>query len=96
MKKIVPLILATAMILVMGVFSFAQEKGSEMEEGKAAFEEFCGKCHDLERSLNRAKDRSGWERTVERMSNYHKRYGAPIPEDTQGAIAGYLAEVAGK
>ncbi len=96
MKKIVPLILAVMMVLAMAVFSVGQEKKGDLEEGKAAFNEFCGKCHDLERPLQRAKDRAGWEKNVDRMSNYHKRFGGPIPEEARGAIVDYLTEIAGK
>ena len=96
MKKIVPLILAAMMVLAMAVFSVGQGKEGNMEGGKAVFEEFCGKCHELERPLKSAKDRAGWERNVNRMSKYHKRFGGPIPEEARGAIVDYLTEIAGK
>jgi cytochrome c5 len=84
------------MVLASVALSVGQDKAAEGKSGKAAYEEFCGKCHDLERSLKRTKDKTGWESTVERMSKYHERSGGPIPEGDRAAIVDYLVENAGK
>ena len=78
----------------------AQEVAAEpvdMEVAKATFEATCAKCHSLKRPLGKKKDQAGWEKTVTRMSSYHKRrkWGA-IPEDDQKVIVQYLLSVAGK
>jgi mono/diheme cytochrome c family protein len=108
MKKI--FLTALAVVTLMGVFmaliavdssTAADTKemsaaAFDMEAAKATFEEYCGKCHGVDRALGKQKDKDGWESTVSRMSGYHKRFGAPIPEDAEDAIIGYLVKVAGK
>jgi len=97
MKKMFWLVPAVSLVL-MAVFVFADSgKQGDPEKGKAAFENYCVKCHNAERSLSREKDRDGWEWTVKTMSNYLKRKsGSPIPEDDQEDIVDYLLEVADK
>ena len=89
------LILAVG-LLFLGAFAPTGAKGeADQGEGKAAFEMYCLKCHDAQRSLSREKDQDGWEKTVERMSGYHQRLGGPIPEDAVGDIVRYLLQSAG-
>jgi len=103
MKRIVPITIALLLVLAAAPFTFGSgDKGSGMKEGvdmeaaKATFEEYCAKCHGLDRPLGKQKDKDGWEATVSRMSDYHKRFGGPIPEDAEDAIVEYLVKAAGK
>ena len=102
MKRIFPLIVVVLMVLIFTPFAVGKDKSDSMgekatmEKAKASFEEYCGKCHGLDRPLGKVKDKGGWESTVERMSGYHKRFGGPIPEDDVDAIVEYLVKVAGK
>jgi len=102
MKRMFPIMVVALMALAVASIAVGKQGGSGMEEkvsmeaAKASFEEYCGKCHGLDRPLAKVKDEDGWERTVERMSGYHKRFGGPIPEDAEDAIVQYLVEVAGK
>ena len=69
----------------------------DLEAAKVTFEETCSKCHATSRALNKKKDQAGWEKTVGRMSSYHKnKKGGPISEEDQNAIVQYLVENAGK
>ena len=64
---------------------------------KNTFEDTCSKCHALSRSLSKTKNRVGWEKTVKRMSRYHKsKFGKNLPDETQAPIIGYLLESAGR
>jgi len=96
MKRMFPLILAGMLVLMMATFSVGKDKETDAGAGKAAFKEYCGKCHDLDRSLKRQKTRDGWKKNVDRMSGYHKRFGGPIPEDARDAIVQYLEDTARK
>jgi mono/diheme cytochrome c family protein len=103
MKKVMPIMIAMFMVLVMAplVVGDSHEKAqvddkTAMETAKASFEEYCGKCHGLDRPLGKQKDKDGWEKTVDRMSGYHKRLGDRIPEDAEDTIVKYLVDVAGK
>ena len=95
MKKFLWLIPAVFLFLTAAYVTADSGSKGDPEKGKAAFEEYCVKCHDLQRSLSRTKDRDGWEKTVERMSNYHKKFGGPIPEEAEDDIIAYLTGAAG-
>jgi cytochrome c5 len=102
MKRIFPILVVALMVLSMKSFAVAMDTKTagngtvDMAAGKTLFEQTCGKCHGLDRPLGKQKDRAGWEKTVDRMSEYHKRFGGPIPQDTRKAIVDYLVQVAGK
>jgi len=103
MKKMVLVLLALLMVLAVASLTMGSsqndkqmQEGFDLEAAKASFEEYCSKCHSIDRPLGKQKDRNGWETTVSRMSDYHKRFGAPIPEETRSAIIEYLVSVAGK
>ena len=69
----------------------------DLETAKVTFEDTCSKCHATSRALGKKKDQAGWEKTVTRMSSYHKRQlGGPISDENQNAIVQYLLSVAGK
>jgi hypothetical protein len=74
----------------------ADSDGMDMEAAKTTFESYCSKCHATSRPLGKMKDRAGWESTVNRMSGYHKKFGAVIPEEDRNTIIDYLVNVAGK
>jgi len=95
MHKMIPILLAFAVLIVAPLTGVAEEM-VDMEAAKVTFEETCSKCHDLKRPLGKSKDQPGWERTVSRMSGYHKRFGGPIPPEDQEAIIQYLLANAGK
>ncbi|MDF1537062.1 MAG: hypothetical protein P1S46_11305 [bacterium] len=95
MKNSIPVLIALLALALVPLTVMAEEM-VDMEAARVAFETTCSKCHDLQRSLARSKDLETWEKTVGRMSEYHKRFGAPIPEEDQKAIVQYLVENAGK
>jgi len=74
----------------------AESHEMDMEAVKATFENYCSKCHATSRPLGKKKDQAGWEKTVSRMSGYHKKFGAEIPEKDSTTIINYLVKVAGK
>ena len=102
MRKTITMFFVVLIVLGMAAMVAGSSKGEKMDEGidmeaaKASFEEYCGKCHGLDRALEKKKDKDGWEKTVERMSGYHKRFGDRIPEDDEDSITAYLTGVAGK
>ena len=68
----------------------------KVEADKKTFEIYCSMCHASSRHLGIKKDQAGWESTVSRMSGYHKKFGAVIPEEDRNTIINYLVKVAGK
>lgn len=74
----------------------AESHEMDMEAAKVTFEDYCSKCHATSRPLGKKKDQAGWESTVNRMSGYHKKFGAEIPEEDRTTIVNYLVKVAGK
>jgi len=96
MKRMLWLIPAAVLVLTAGFVSADSDRNADPEKGKIAFEGYCVKCHDSQRTLSRTKDRDGWEWTVKTMSRYHdRRTGSPIPEDDQKDIIAYLLRNAG-
>ena len=95
MKMIIPVLLALAVLTLAPLAGVAEEM-VDMEAAKVTYETTCSKCHDLGRALGKTKDQPGWERTVSRMSGYHKRFGGPMPPGDQEAIIQYLLVNAGK
>jgi hypothetical protein len=98
-RIIMAIAVVSLIIMVGGVTAHAQQAGSgelDMEAAKATFENYCSKCHATSRPLGKKKDQAGWEKTVSRMSGYHKKFGAEIPEEDRNTIIKYLVEVAGK
>jgi hypothetical protein len=69
------------------IFTLSSAFASEKED-KNLFEEKCGKCHSLERSLSESKDTGGWRRTTRRMAKYS---GGDISGKEARRIARYLA-----
>jgi hypothetical protein len=100
MKRVFPIMFLLLIVLALSSAAVGDgKKGTgmvDLETAKASFEEYCAKCHGLDRPLGKRKNKDGWETTVSRMSGYHKRFGATIPEDIEDAIVAYLVEVAGK
>jgi hypothetical protein len=101
MNKMIPVLVALLVLIAVPLGVTADEAAPaveqvDMEAAKVTFEETCSKCHDLKRPLGKSKDQRGWERTVSRMSGYHKRFGGPIPPEDQDAIIQYLLVNAGK
>jgi mono/diheme cytochrome c family protein len=80
MKK--PLFILLTMFFVIGACT-------SMQEGKALFEEKCGQCHALEKSLNISKDLAQWKKTTEAMVRYAN--GTISNKDAE-IIANYLAK----
>jgi cytochrome c5 len=95
MNKMIPVLLALAVLTIAPLTGVAEEM-VDMEAAKATFETTCSKCHDLQRPLGALKGKESWEKTVSRMSGYHKRFGGPIPDEDQKAIVEYLLVNAGK
>jgi len=98
-RTLLAITVVSLIIMVGGVTAPAEQAGSgevDMEAAKATFEETCSKCHALSRPLGKKKDQAGWEKTVSRMSGYHKKFGAEIPEEDRNTIIQYLVKVAGK
>jgi nitrate/TMAO reductase-like tetraheme cytochrome c subunit len=85
------MIKARLITLVAGVFFlstvWSQAAEKEGNNAKALFENNCGKCHNLNRSLSKKKTKDEWETTVLRM----KKNGATITDDEAKIIANYLA-----
>ncbi len=75
-------LLTALMILLVPIVTYATE------DGKDIFEKKCGKCHLLERALNKTKDLSAWKRTTLRMAKY-SRWSISSKESVE--IAEYLA-----
>ena len=109
MKKFMPLtiliiVLVAVPLTLMAMDSAPKVEAKEMaaqevdlEAAKVTFEDVCSRCHATSRPLGKKKDQAGWERTVTRMSSYHKnKKGGPISEEDQNAIVQYLVSVAGK
>ena len=101
MKKMIPVLLALLVFAVVPFVVTADETAPavemvDMEATKVTVETTCSKCHDPSRALGKTKNQAGWERTVSRMSGYHKRFGGPIPDADQVAIVQYLLVNAGK
>ncbi|HZW37443.1 MAG: hypothetical protein ACM319_04465 [Deltaproteobacteria bacterium] len=61
-------------------------------KGKALFEEKCVICHDLNRALDKKKNKKGWTATVTRMRNVN---GCPITSKEVDQIVQYLTTVRG-
>ncbi len=81
MKK---LIISIAILLAASLSSASEE------EGKTLFENQCGKCHTLERSLSMTKDLEAWKRTTMRMARYSRWV---ITSEHALRIAEYLADI---
>jgi cytochrome c5 len=109
MNRFLPLVVVFFVFIAVPVTLMATGSGSatetqemaaepvDMEAAKATFEATCSKCHSTSRPLGKKKDQAGWDKTVTRMSSYHKRQkGKAISEEDQKAIVQYLLSVAGK
>jgi cytochrome c5 len=109
MKKFLPLAIILIVLVAVPMTLMAtgtssgiesQEVAAEpidMEAAQVTFEATCAKCHSLKRPLGKKKDQAGWEKTITRMSSYHKRQkGRAISEEDQKAVVQYLLSVAGK
>ena len=101
MKKMIPVVLALLVFVIVPFVVTADETAPagekvDMAAAKVTFETTCSKCHKLERPLGARKGQESWEKTVNRMSGYHKRFGGPIPDADQAAIVQYLLVNAGK
>ncbi len=75
--------LAFIFMLITASFLEATEKDSKM-----LFESKCGKCHSIDRALQKSKDLAAWKRTALRMSRYSR---GQISAAEAGEIAEYLA-----
>jgi cytochrome c553 len=101
MKKMIPVLLVLLVFAIVPFVVTADETAPageqvDMEAAKVTFETTCSKCHELQRPLAARKGQESWEKTVNRMSGYHKRFGGPIPDEDQKAIVQYLLENAGR
>ena len=102
MNKMIPVLVALLVLIAVPLGVTADEAAPageqiDMETAKVTFETTCSQCHKLQRPLAARKGQVSWEKTVNRMSGYHKqRFRAPIPEEDQKAIVQYLLVNAGK
>jgi mono/diheme cytochrome c family protein len=62
--------------------------GEATVNGKALFENNCGKCHSIDKPKAKKKSSDEWQATVLRM----QKNGASITAGEAKLIAGYLAE----
>ncbi len=83
MKNIYILLCIVSLLLTYAVAS--------ADTGKDLFEKNCGKCHTLERSLNKTSNLNAWKRTITRMVRYSERAGQIITNEDADKIAEYLA-----
>jgi mono/diheme cytochrome c family protein len=74
-----------SLIILLVIFISSSASAQDIEK---LFREKCGRCHSIERPLNKTKDLEEWKRTVRRMAGYTD--GA-ISEEEQKKIAEYLA-----
>jgi mono/diheme cytochrome c family protein len=82
---------AGGLLLVGGAWpalaqSAAPDPVAYMAKAKAVYEQACGVCHPLERSLSKTLDKAGWEKTVERMHDN----GAEVNQEERAQIVAYL------
>ena len=59
----------------------------EFLDGQKLLEQRCTVCHNLDRVYKAKKDRSGWEKTVARMTSR----GAKLDDDERGTVIDHLA-----
>ncbi|MFC1745893.1 multiheme c-type cytochrome [Candidatus Riflebacteria bacterium] len=71
-------------IIFFGISSLV----ASVPDGKKIFEEKCGSCHSLARSLRKVKDLDGWKRTSFRMIRYDKEV---LNRKEAEIVAEYLA-----
>lgn len=86
------ILIATAAFLIAGsVPASAQVAASDpvaaMKSGRELFENSCGLCHGLDRSLAQTRDAAAWEKIVKRMV----AYGAPLNAQRRPLVVRYLA-----
>jgi mono/diheme cytochrome c family protein len=102
MNKMIPVLVALLVLIAVPLGVTADEAAPaveqvDMEAAKVTFETTCSQCHKLQRPLAASKGQVSWEKTVNRMSGYHKqRFRTHIPEEDQKAIVQYLLVNAGK
>lgn len=57
-----------------------------LAKAKGCFDQACGVCHGLERSLSKTFDKEGWEKTVARMHDH----GAEVSREEREQVVAYL------
>ncbi|MFN0119794.1 MAG: ComEA family DNA-binding protein [Blastocatellia bacterium] len=67
--RILLLTLALAVFAAGNLWSSNATQSRPMPDGpgKAETQKFCADCHDLDKSLSLKQDRTGWQRTVDKM-----------------------------
>lgn len=88
----VALILGIALAAAPAAGSAQPAKPFDLEAAKASFEAKCAQCHVLDRTLQKNKDKAGWEKTVARMKGY---VGDKWTEAEATTIVEYLTRVRG-
>jgi competence protein ComEA len=68
--------------------SNGQSPGLPEGEGKAALQQLCSRCHELEKSYSLKQDRAGWQRTMEKMT----AAGMKSTEKDYNAVLEYLVK----
>ncbi len=54
--------------VILCAFVLSESAFAAQESSTVLFEQVCGKCHSLERASSRARTKTGWNRTVTRMT----------------------------
>ncbi|MFC1746304.1 multiheme c-type cytochrome [Candidatus Riflebacteria bacterium] len=78
----------TRMFVIFFIFLGMPSFLSSAPDGKKLFEDKCGDCHSLSRSLRKVKDLDGWKRTTIRMIRYDEEL---LNRKDAVTIAEYLA-----
>jgi len=76
-----------ALFIIIAVFT-ASVAFASVKEGQELFEQKCGNCHSLARSLRKSKSLSAWKRTAKRMIRYDS---SNLSKKDADIIAEYLA-----
>lgn len=93
MKIKVVVLIISFMFIIIARPVWAADKPAGDGPAKVLFEEKCGYCHPLSRSLNKHKTKKEWQKTVERMQ---RKKPDLISAEAAAAITGYLAETQGQ
>ena len=80
-------IIFLTMFLFMAIIAIPVQAGEL--DGESLFEDLCGSCHELERSLSITKTLEEWQTINKRMV---EKSEGDITEEEADAIAKYLAE----
>jgi mono/diheme cytochrome c family protein len=74
------------------VFAGGPSLAYDQAAAEKLFQQHCGTCHHVDRSLKKTKERIGWTKTVKRMQGYAS---GMITDDAADSIVNYLTDVRG-